>query len=501
MEPGTDSSRKGRQRVETRTSEFDLVVLGGGTAGLVTAAGAASLGARTALLEKDRLGGECLWTGCVPSKAMLASARAAHVIEGASRYGLSVRDPEVDVTGVLASVREVRSRIQEHDDPERFREMGVHVQEDAAARFVSPHEVEAGGRRYRGRKLVIATGSRPAVPPVDGLREAGFITHESAFDRDELPASSIVLGGGAIGVEFAQAYARLGVDVTLVEMEPRILPREDPELTGLLRERLEEEGVRILAGHRATSVSVEGDERRLVAEPVEDAASEDSVELRAEEIFVAAGRRPSVEELGLEAVGIETGPEGVVVDDRLRTSLPHVFAAGDVVGGHLFTHVADHEARTVIRNALFPFPTPIDYEVIPWCIYSDPELARVGLTEDEARDRHGSGVQVHTYDVGDLDRAVADRRGFGHVKLVADRRGRVLGCHLLAPRAGTVIVEAALAMREGAGLGDLAELVHPYPTLSEGIRRTANEYMKSRLTDRVRTWLDRWFAISRRLGI
>jgi pyruvate/2-oxoglutarate dehydrogenase complex dihydrolipoamide dehydrogenase (E3) component len=498
--------------VETRTSDFDLVVLGGGTAGLVTAAGAASLGARTALLEKDRLGGECLWTGCVPSKALLASARATHVIEGAARYGLSVEDPEVDVTGVLASVREVRSRIQEHDDPERFRAMGVHVREDAAARFVSPHEVEAGGRRYRGRKLVIATGSRPAVPPVEGLREAGFVTHESAFDRDELPASSIVLGGGAIGVEFAQAYARLGVDVTLVEMEPRILPREDLELTGLLRERLEEEGVRILAGHRATSVSLEGDERRLEAKPVDRPAysgraaskrpaSEGPVELRAEEIFVAAGRRPSVEELGLEAVGIETGPAGVVVDDRLRTSLSHVFAAGDVVGGHLFTHVADHEARTVVRNALFPFPTAVDYEVIPWCIYSDPELARVGLTEDEARERHGSGVQVHTYDVGDLDRAVADRRGFGRVKIVADRRGQVLGCHLLSPRAGTVIVEAALAMREGAGLGDLAELVHPYPTLSEGIRRTANEYMRSRLTDRVRTWLDRWFAISRRLGI
>lgn len=498
--------------METRTSEYDIVVLGGGTAGLVTAAGAASLGARTALLEKDRLGGECLWTGCVPSKALLASARAAHVIQGASRYGLSVEDPEVDVTGVLASVREVRSRIQEHDDPERFREMGVHVREGAAARFVSPHEVEAGDRRYRGRKLVIATGSRPAVPPVDGLREAGFVTHESAFDRDELPASSIVLGGGAIGVEFAQAYARLGVDVTLVEMEPRILPREDPELTGLLRQRLEEEGVRVLAGHRATSVSVEGDERRLEAEPVDhpsssegaasgEDAAEGPVELRAEEIFVAAGRRPSIEQLGLEAVGIETGPEGVVVDDRLRTSLPHVFAAGDVVGGHLFTHVADHEARIVIRNALFPFPTAVDYEVIPWCIYSDPELARVGLTEDEARDRHGSGVQVHIYDIADLDRAVADRCGFGRVKLVADRRGRVLGCHLLGPRAGTVIVEAALAMREGAGLGDLAELVHPYPTLSEGIRRTANEYMRSRLTERVRTWLDRWFAISRRLGI
>ncbi|MFW6010488.1 MAG: FAD-dependent oxidoreductase, partial [Gemmatimonadota bacterium] len=193
--------------METRTNEFDIVVLGGGTAGLVTAAGAASLGARTALLEKDRLGGECLWTGCVPSKALLASARAAHVIEGASRYGLSVEDPEMDVSGVLASVREVRSRIQEHDDPDRFRAMGVHVREEAAARFVSPHEVEAGGRRYRGRKLVIATGSRPAVPPVEGLREAGFVTHESAFDRDELPASSIVLGGGAIGVEFAQAYA------------------------------------------------------------------------------------------------------------------------------------------------------------------------------------------------------------------------------------------------------------------------------------------------------
>lgn len=345
------------------------------------------------------------------------------------------------------------------------------------------------------------------MPPVGGLRDADPVTHETAFDRDRLPASSIVLGGGAIGVEFAQAYARLGVEVTLIEMEPRILPREEPELTELLRTRLEEEGVRVLTGRRAVSASADGSAKRVVVAAVDAPPSsegpgrDDPEELAAEEIFVAAGRRPAVEGMNLEDVGIEVERGGLVVDDRLRTSLPHVFGAGDVIGGHLFTHVADHEARKVVRNALFPFPTAIDYDVIPWCTYSDPELGRVGLTEGEAAERLGSGVRTYMYDVGELDRAVADRRGFGRVKIVADRRGRVLGCHLLAPRAGSLVVEAALALREGVGLDDLAELVHPYPTLSEGIRRTANEYMRGRLTERVRRWLDRWFAASRRLGL
>lgn len=486
---------------ESAGESFDLVVIGGGTAGLVTAAGAASLGARVALLERHRLGGECLWTGCVPSKALIGSARLAHAMARASDFGLPGGRPEADGGRVLESVREARGVIQHHDDPDRFREMGVDVTEGVEARFTGDGRVEAGGRTLAPRKVVIATGSRPAIPPVDGLEDAGYRTHETAFDRDALPASAIVLGGGAIGVEFAQAYRRLGIDVTLVEMEDRILPREDPALTGRLEQILEDEGVRLLTGSRAVAAGRRGDTRTLSVKTPDPGSGGKTRTVEAEEIFVATGRRPNVESLGLEAVGIETRRDGVVVDDRLRTTRAGVYAAGDVIGGHLFTHVADHEARAVIQNALFPVGSAVDYSVVPWAIYSDPELARVGLTEAEARDRHGDGVGVFEYDLSDLDRAVTDREAVGLVKLVTDRRGRLLGGHILGPRAGSLIVEVALAMKGDLKITDLSNLIHPYPTLSEGVRRAANEYYRSRLTDTTRSLLDAWFRLARRFGL
>jgi len=530
---------------------YDLVIVGGGTAGLVAAAGAASLGARVALVERDRLGGECLWTGCVPSKAMIASAGRAHALRGADAFGIEAREPDVDGERVLESVRRARSRIQPHDDPERFREMGVEVLEGVEGRLLPGPAVRAGDRTLDARYVVLATGSRPAIPPIEGLEGAGYVTHEAAFDRRELPGSSVILGGGAIGVEFAQAYARLGVEVTLVEQEQRILPGEDPDLTSRLRGRLEEEGVRVMTGARAARVDREGSERIVRLEPraggdvpsrsgtspsapssdlFEEGASAGSpteeapdpaaggatadgggaggsagsggpTTVRAEEVFVATGRRPNVEGLGLEEAGVEVDRSGIVVDENLRTTRRRVFAAGDVTGGALFTHVADHEARTVIRNALFPFSSSVDYSVIPRAVYTDPELARVGPTEAEAREHRGDDVRVFTYDLSNLDRAVTDRRAFGMVKLVADRKGELLAGHLLAPRAGTMIVELALARREGADLSDLADLVHPYPTLSEGVRRAANEWYRSRLTPRTRRLLRLWFRLARKLGL
>lgn len=483
--------------------EFDLVAIGGGTAGLVTAAGAAQLGARTALVERDRLGGECLWTGCVPSKALIGSARIAEAFRRAADFGLDPTEPEVDTAAVLESVRAVRSRIQPHDDPERFRAMGVDVVH-GEARFASPREIVADGRRLRARKIVIATGSRPAIPPIPGLEETGYHTHETAFDRERLPGSVIVLGGGPIGVEFAQAYVRLGVQATLVEMEPRILPREDEEVTERLRPMLEREGVRILTGRRAVSAARAGAGVELAVQEAgrEGGPGDGGREaLRADEILVATGRRPNVESLGLEAAGVETGPEGVAVDDRLRTSRGHVFAVGDVTGGLRFTHVADHEARAVIRNALFPFPSKVSYEGVPWCTFTEPAVARVGLTEPEAREREGDAVRVFTYDLAGLDRAIADRAAEGCVKLVTDRRGRLLGGHILAPEAGTMIAEVALAVKHGLRVADLSGLVHAYPTMSEGVRRAADLWYRTKLTDRARAWLGRWFSVARRLGI
>ena len=487
----------------TSSSEdpFDVVVVGAGTAGLVTAAGAASLGARTALLERHRLGGECLWTGCVPSKAQLASAGLAHAMRRGADFGLEAADPEPNGARVLESVREARAKIQPHDDPDRFRSMGVDVREGVAARLTPDGSVEAGGEVLQSRKVVLATGSRPAVPPVEGLEEAGYVTHEDAFDRDVLPASAVVLGGGPIGVEFAQAYRRLGVEVTLVEMEDRILPREDPELTGRLRSVLEQEGVTVLTGTRAVAAGRRGELRALTVERAGEPPPGERATLEAEEILVATGRRPNVEDMGLEAAGVDVGPEGIVVDGALRTTRRGVFAAGDVIGGLLFTHVADHEARTVIRNALFPFTAEVDYSVVPRAVYTEPELARVGMSEAEARERHGDAVEVYSYDLEGLDRAVTDRNARGMVKLVAGPRARLLGGHVLAPRAGTLVTEIALALREGLGVGALSDLVHPYPTLSEGIRRAAHQYYRSQLTDARRRLLDGWFRLARRLGL
>ena len=468
-----------------RDDIFDIVAVGGGTAGLVTAAGSAGLGARVALIERDRLGGDCLWTGCVPSKALISSARVAHHFRDAAAHGLRAVQPEIEGADVLASVRDVRAEIEPHDDPERFRAMGVDVVE-GSARFISPHEVEVNGRRLRGRRFVIATGSRAAVPPIPGLEEAGYFTHAEAFDRDTIPGSLAVVGGGPIGVELAQAFRRLGVDVTVVELLDRLMVREEPELAELLTNRLLDEGIRIRTGRIVTRVERVGERRRVTIAAAGGASGNGAAAapetFEVDEVLVAAGRAPNTEGLGLDEAGVATSKGWVTVDAKLRTSRRHIFAAGDVTGGLLFTHVADHEARTVVQNALFPVRANIDYGVIPWCTYTDPELAHVGLTEAEARDRHGSAVSAHVYDIGNLDRAIVERAAVGRVKIVVGKGGSILGGHILAPGAGTMIAEIALAMKAGVKLGTLASLVHPYPTMSEGVKRTADAYRRSTLS-------------------
>jgi pyruvate/2-oxoglutarate dehydrogenase complex dihydrolipoamide dehydrogenase (E3) component len=371
------------------------------------------------------------------------------------------------------------------------------VLEGTAARFLAPDRIEIGDRVLTGRRFLIATGSRPAIPPIAGLEETGFYTHESAFEDAALPGSVVILGGGPIGIEFAQAYGRLGVQVTLVELAPRILPNEDAEPVTQLEERLRAEGIRILTGHAATAAERRDGKAALRVAPV-DGPRDGEFHVGAERIFVAVGRSANVEELDLGAAGVETDRDGIRVDRRLRTTRRHIFAAGDVTGGLRFTHVAEHEARSVLRNALFPFGGRVDYSVVPWTIFTDPPLARVGLTEEQARARHRS-VKVYRYDTADLDRVITDRESGGLVKLITDGRGRLLGGHVLAPSAGTMIVEVALAMRHGLGIADLSALIHPYPTMSEGIRRTADMYYRAKLTDRSRTWLDRYFRFTRGL--
>lgn len=477
--------------------EFDVVAIGGGTAGLVTAAGVAGLGARAGLIERERLGGDCLWTGCVPSKALISSARLANGFRNAGAFGLPESALTIDGGAVMSSVRDVRAQIAPHDDPERFRAMGVDVIE-GSGRFVSPHEVEVGDRRIRARRFVIATGTRAAVPPIPGLEDAGYFTHADAFERTDLPRSLAVIGGGAIGVELAQSFQRLGADVTIIEMMDRLLIREEPELADRLTGLLENEGVRVITGQAVSRVERTGDGVRLhhAAPGAPDEGGEPTF-VDADEVLVAVGRRPNTEDLGLEVAGVATDRGWVTVDDKLRTSQRHIFGAGDVTGGYMFTHVADHEARTIVQNALLPVRAKIDYTVIPWCTYTEPELAHVGLTEAEARERHGDSVSAHVYDLGGLDRAIAERAAEGCVKVIVDRSGRILGGHILGPSAGTMIAEIALAMKHGIKIGSLSALVHPYPTMSEGVRRVADTYRRSLLTGWRKSLLDTAIKVGR----
>ncbi len=455
---------------------FDLAVIGGGTAGLVTAAVSAGIGARTALIERHRLGGECLWTGCVPSKTLVRSAAVRATVRRAAEYGIRAGEAEVDFAEVMARVRRAIAAIEPHDSPERFRGLGVDVVH-GNARFLSPWEAEVDGRRVRAKRWVVATGSRTAVPPVPGLEEAGYRTHENVWEMERLPASMVVLGAGPVGVEIAQAFARLGSRVTLVDSGTQVLGREDPEIAGVLHRALEREGVEVRLGARAEAVRVEGAVR-----VVELTGGGERREVRAEEVFVATGRRPNVEAMGLEAAGIEVGPDGIRVDDRLRTSAANVWAAGDVVGPYRFTHVADYHARLAAPNALFPLGRKVDYRVVPWCTFSEPEVARVGLTEAQARERWGDAAGVFRYEHGSLDRAVCDGETNGLTKLVTDPRGRLVGAHVVGPRAGETIHEAVLAVRHRLKLSDLSGMIHVYPTYPEAIRRGADAYLRAKFS-------------------
>ena len=468
---------------------YDLIAVGGGTAGLVAAAGGAGLGARVLLIERDRLGGECLWTGCVPSKALIASAGAASRARRAGRLGVRTGEVSVDFAAAMAWVREAQNRVAPHDSPERFRALGVEVVK-GHARFSGSHTLRVNDREVTARHIILATGSRAAVPPVPGLDVVPYLTNETLFALERLPPTLLVLGAGPIGLELAQAFARLGSRVRVLEAAPALLPREDEELAAMLGVSLAADGVEILLGHRAERVS--GDAGRVAVEA--RSASGDSVRLEGDALLVATGRASNVEDLELARAGVETGPDGITVDDRLRTTAKNVWAAGDVIGGLRFTHVADHEARQVLRNALFPFARPIDYRVVPWVTYTEPELAHVGLTEREARERIGDRVRVWRRPFDDVDRAIADDERAGMVKLVTDQRGRLLGGHVLGAGAGTMIGEIALAMRHNLPVTAIASTIHAYPTYPEAIRQASDAFVKSRFTGvarQVAGWLVR----------
>jgi pyruvate/2-oxoglutarate dehydrogenase complex dihydrolipoamide dehydrogenase (E3) component len=453
-----------------KTFEYDLVAIGGGTAGLVSAAGASYLGVRAGLIEKEALGGDCLWTGCIPSKALIASARLAHAMRNAEALGLKGAPPAHLFSEVMERMRRVRGAVAHHDDPERFRKMGVGIH-FGSARFLGPETLEVEGvGRIRSKRIVLATGAVPAIPPIPGLAEAGFLTHATAFDEVTLPESIVILGGGPIGLEFAQVYRRLGAKVTVVEMLSRLLPREDPDVALALQEILEEEGVRFRTGARGVGVRVE-EGRKIVS-------LEDGSEATGHEIFVAAGRRPLVEGLELGRAGIETVGSAVRVDSRLRTTGDGVWAAGDVTGGPQFTHMADYMAKAVLQNAIFPIKKKVKYGNIPRVTYTDPEVAHIGLSQEEGEAQGGT---TYTYPFDDLDRAMVDGETKGFVKITADRRGRIMGATILGHGAGELLMPLVLAKTNGLTLGKISATVFPYPTRVEGVKRAADAFQRSRL--------------------
>jgi pyruvate/2-oxoglutarate dehydrogenase complex dihydrolipoamide dehydrogenase (E3) component len=467
----------------TPSGRYNLVVIGAGTAGLVAAAGAAGLGGKVALLERRLMGGDCLNFGCVPSKALLASASVANTVRGARAWGVEAGEPRVDFPRVMERVRSLRAGIAPHDSAERFRGLGVDVFL-GEGRFVAPDAVEVAGQRLTFSRALIATGGRPAPLELPGLSEVGYLTNESVFTLTALPPRLVVLGGGPIGCELAQAFQRLGARVTLLSQDARLLPKEDPDVGELLARRFEAEGVTLCLGARATRVEAHGPVKRLRFE-------RDGVEgvVEGEVLLVATGRAPEVGGLGLEAAGVQHGPHGVEVDDHLRTSNPRIYAAGDICSRFKFTHAADALARVALQNALFFGHKKASALVIPWCTYTAPEVAHVGLTSSEAE---AQGAVTLTVPMSSMDRALleGDTEGFGRIHVDA-KSGRLLGGTLVGAHAGENIGELALAMTMGLTVGALATTVLPYPTRGEVLKRLGDAWNRRRLTPRTKGFLTR----------
>ena len=457
-----------------RTLTPDLCIIGAGSAGLSVAAGAAQLGAATVLIEEGAMGGDCLNFGCVPSKALLAAAHAAVAHRAAETFGIAAPAPSIDRERVARHVQDVIAGIAPHDSVERFEGLGVTVLQ-ARARFVDRDTIEAGDARIKARRIVLAVGSSAFIPPIAGLDRVPFLTNETIFTRFAEIRDLIVLGGGPIGVEMAQAFARLGVKVQLVEMG-KLLPRDDVDAANLVRAALIADGVTLHENSTATEAALADGRMRLACR---DAAG-NTQWLEGGHLLVAVGRKPRVEGLGLDLAGIAFSPKGIQVDAGLRTTNRRVYAIGDCTGGPAFTHVAGAQAGLVIRSALFRLPAKFDARVLPWVTYADPELAQIGLTEAAARAQGGDPV-VTRIPYGENDRARAERAETGFIKVVADRRGQILGVTIVGRQAGEMLAPWCLAMSRRLKLSALAGLMLPYPTLGELSKRAAGQFYTPKL--------------------
>ncbi|HKV53072.1 MAG TPA: mercuric reductase [Candidatus Binataceae bacterium] len=488
---------------------YNMVVLGAGTAGLVISAGAAGLGAKVALVERNFMGGDCLNYGCVPSKAIIRPARIVGEIHRARSMGISARLERIDFGAVMERMRGIRADLSAHDSAARFTELGVDVF-FGDGHFASPETIEVGTSVLRFRRAAIAAGGRAAALPLEGLEAAGYLTNESIFSLTELPRRLAVVGGGAIGCELAQAFARLGAEVTIVEALPRILSREDHDAAEIVNRSLIRDGVKIVTGAAIARVERRGSDKVLhIASSDADGRPAVAEEIIADEILLSVGRTPNLDGLNLAAARIAYSRNGVIVDDHLRTTNRRVYAAGDVCTGgdgtkstaassvfdKKFTHMADAMARIVIRNALFHGRAQASALIVPSCVYTDPEIGQVGLTEEQARAR-GDESRTFTRQFADVDRASIDGEieGFAKLHVVRDK---IVGATLVGSHAGEMISEITVAIGAGLGMGKLAEVIHPYPTQAEVFRQAADAFNRTRLTPRLKRLFTRWFALTR----
>jgi len=467
--------------------KFDVCVIGAGSGGLTVAAGSAMLGQKTVLIEKGLMGGDCLNYGCVPSKALLAAAHMAAAQRLAAPFGIEPADPKIDFTQVRAHVESVIAAIAPQDSVERFEGLGVDVIQ-GHGHFTGPKTAAAAGREISARRFVIATGSSPFIPPIPGLDQVDYFTNETIFANDRFLPHLVIIGGGPIGMEMAQAHRRLGCQVTVIEMAT-MLAKDDPEASRVVTAALRKEGVSLRAEHQVTAVRASD---LGVVVTAKDRSGQD-VEIAGSHLLVAVGRKPNVDDLGLKAAGVNHKPHGIEVDNRLRTSNKRIFAIGDVTGGLQFTHVAAYQAGIVIQNALFRLPGKVKLHSVPWVTYTDPELAHVGLTETQAIETHGE-IEILRWPLAENDRAQAERRTDGFAKVITTKKGHVLGATIVGKLGGELILPWVLAIQNKLKISKMAAAIAPYPTFSEIGKRAAGSYYTPRLfNDRTRR-LVRWLA-------
>lgn len=474
--------------------DFDALVIGGGAAGLTTAGIAANFGAKTMMIEMERLGGDCTWTGCVPSKTLLKAASVMHSAKEAEKYGLASKDVELDAGSVMAHVDKVRREVYEDaDDPKIFEDMGIQIAWGSAS-FVDEHTLtltDSDGlrREISGKYIFICTGAKAFVPPIKGIDSVDYLTNESLFEVDNMPGKLIIVGGGPIGSEMSQAFNRLGTEVHVVDMAPGILGNDDPELTSILKENLEKEGVNyhLNSGVKEVSKSSEG-----VSVTIEK-NGEDTI-LSGEKVLLATGRRANIESLKLDAAGVEYSKKGVTVNDKCRTNKRHIYAIGDVTGRYQFTHMSEHMAKVATSNALIKMPMKIDKKHVPWVTYTEPELGHVGATLKELEEA-GETFEVYRFPFSKIDRAITDGNTTGLIKVYAKKwSGKILGASVLGAHGGEMISQYALAMRNGVSLRDFADTIHPYPSYGLGARRAADQWYIRNQSETMVKWIKRIFG-------